>query len=137
MGNMNKLEEIEFLLSLQNQTINTRSFDDIEIYCAHFESERDKTIAYPEELLTRAGIRFKKVHDFDEKKGYLESLIYNSKLKEDIERVMISNIKKAIDDKIKRLREEVKITLGLETKIEEIKEDYILEEGGTTYETNY
>lgn len=128
MSGMNTLEELEFLLELQDQSTGVSSHDDIEVYCKMFEKAGDKT----DGLKAEVRINMRK-NDSKKTGSYLETMFYEAKMPDAVNEAIIAVFKKAIKDKVIQLREKARETLGIdkETKTESVYTPD-LEEGGDT-----
>ena len=127
MSKMNTLEELEFLLELQNQSMGISTHDDVEIYCKMFEKAEDKTDGLEAEI----EINIRRIN-FKETGSYIKTMFYEAKMPDAVINVIIDVFKKAIEDRIIRLREKAMETLGInkETKTESAY-DPDSKEGGT------
>lgn len=130
MSEMQILEELEFLMKVRDQkSIGVSYHDNISIYCKSFESNKSS-----KELKLKAEVEITMSKLTHEKEGrYFESLFYNTKVPDVIDKALINKFKEIVNDRIKELREKAREVLGIpEGKHKkEIGKDYIPEGGDT------
>lgn len=126
MVKMNIIEELEFLLGLQNQSMGISSHDDIEVNCKMFEKAENKDV-----LKTEIEISVRRIN-FKEKVSYINTIFYEAKIPDEVNKTIIVALKKAIQDRVIQLREKAIEMLGINKEIKiESKYDPNLGEGGT------
>lgn len=105
---MNTLEELEFLLELQDQSIGTSSHDDVEVYCHMFEKAGDKA----DGLKAEVKINMRRI-DFKKTGSYISEMFYEAKMPDAVNEAIIAVFKKAIGDKVIQLRGKAREVLGI------------------------
>ena len=131
MSKMNTLEELEFLLELQKQSIGISCHDDIEVGCKMFEKAENKDV-----LKTEIEINIRRIN-FKEKGSYINTMFYEAKIPDEVNKTIVLVLKKAIQDRVIQLREKVIEMLGINKEIKIESNDPNLRGGGTIdYEIN-
>jgi len=127
---MNKVDELEYLLELQALTMGSLGHNNIAVNCKSFRAQDKET-----ELRTEIIIKVNKT-DWGISGKYIEEMLHDGQIRDSIDRAIIIKIKEMIKDKIKNLREDIKINLGITGEEWGYKREKQLEEyqeiGGST-----
>ena len=126
------MEELEFLLKIRDhQSIGVSYHDEISIDCGTFENNKEAG-----KMVLKARIEITMSKFTHEEEGrYFESMFYNTKLPEAINKAIIIKFKEDINTRIKELREKARDVLGIpEQKQEKIIGDIDTEGGTAEYE---
>ena len=127
---MNKIDELEFLLELQALTIGNLCHNSIAVNCKTFRAQDKETELEAEIIIkvnkTNWGIAGK----------YIEEMLHDGKIRDDIDRTIVMRIKEIIENKIQAIREIAISNLGIIDKEWEYKKEKLLEDhqeiGGNT-----
>lgn len=104
---MNKIDELEFLLALQDLTTGVCTHDNIGIYCNAFKAHEKKT-----ELTAQVTITVNKT-DWEKAGKYIEEMLYSNKMSGKIDDIIVAKFKEAVQERIQIIREEVRESLGI------------------------
>lgn len=120
---MNKMEELEFLIEVRDQTTGISYHDDMTVCCGRFlaDPEEKKELTLKAEVtITMSRIKYK------ERAGYFESVFYDEEASRTVNKAVISKINEIINNKIKKVREEVRDILKIpeEKPKEGIEQDH-------------
>ena len=129
------IEELEFLMEIRDhQSVGVSCHDEISINCGTFENNKETG-----KMVLKAKIEItmsKFTHE--EEGGYFESMFYNTKLPEAINKAIVIKFKEDINTRVKELREKARNILGIpEQKQEKIIEDIDTEGGTGDNENNF
>jgi len=140
------MEELEFLLKIRDhQSIGVSYHDEISIDCGRFENNKEtgkidcgrfENNKETGKMVLKARIEITMSKFTHEEEGrYFESMFYNTKLPEAINKAIIIKFKEDINTRIKELREKARDVLGIpEQKQEKIIGDIDTEGGTAEYE---
>lgn len=126
---MNKIDELEFLLELQELSLGISIHDNIEVYCKDF-----KRLEKTQRLECPVVINVRKT-DWEISGRYIENMLVINKIREDIEKVIVAKFKRIIEDRILEIRKEVRDNLGITEREwggEKEEQEIRVEEGGST-----
>ena len=126
------MEELEFLLKIRDhQSIGVSYHDEICIDCGTFENNKETG-----KMVLKARIEITMSKFTHEEVGrYFESMFYNTKTPEAVNKAIIKKFKEDINTRIKELREKARDVLGIpEQKQEKIIGDIDTEGGTAEYE---
>ena len=104
---MNKIDELEFLLALQDLTTGVCTHDNIGIHCNAFKAHEKKT-----ELTAQVTITVNKT-DWEKAGKYIEEMLYSNKMSGKIDDIIVAKFKEMVQGKIQTIREEVRTNLGI------------------------
>jgi len=128
------MEELEFLIKIRDhQHIGESYHDEICINCGTFENNKETG-----KMVLKAKIEIVMSKFTHEGVGsYFESMFYNTKTPEAVNKAIIIKFKEDINARIKELREKARDVLGIpEQKQEKIIGDINIEGGTIDYEVN-
>ena len=101
------MDELEFLMKLQDLAVGTSTHDGIEIYCRNFKVAEKK-----EELEAQVTMSVRNI-DWKKAGKYLEELLDDRKLREKVEELIIIGVKEAIKEKISSVRKNIREVLKI------------------------